>query len=236
MKLCMSTECCLFLQNWAVNHVISLHLLRAFWFLSMQRIPGVYCLDANLSTSPACAPPIHKSAPATQQGWKVWPLPRESTVEACICRENLPAETCNICAVWWWNLWWSTCLQGARVENKNYWESSYKNQPQAWCKCEWKLVLTRAWPKHYPGTDLKIITTQTAHSFNPVGPHQHRGATAFPNDGSNDVRSIWNPALRTVSDIHGLLDILKWNIAGSTLGMYRLNSIFGVSIIQNKAC
>lgn len=227
----MSTECCLFLENWAVNHVIS-----GFCHCKESQVSTV-----SMPTSPRLQLVLfqfinlhlqHKRDESFDHRW-------ESAVEACIdmCRENLPGETCNICAVWWWNLWWSTFLQ-RRQWKKELRIFIRKSGLEEGYSCYKGVAQTLSWNRldnNNNKNPLDIL--QTVHSFVPVRPHQHRGATASlrGHDGSNDIRSKWNPAFRTVSDIHGFLYTLKWNIAGSTLGLYRLNGIIGYLIIQNEA-
>lgn len=118
-----------------------------FW-----KMTGIYCLDANLSTSPACVPPIHKSAPATQQGWKVLNI-----------AARVPAKTSA-----------ERTYQGRLVISVQYDDEICDGQHACRGDSDKNMrILTRqsaaglqeglssaedswAWPEHFPDTDLKI--------------------------------------------------------------------------------
>lgn len=76
----------------------------------------------------------------------------------------------------------------------------------------WNLVATHTLPTH------RLEDNDTTIHQPPTQRSHVRG-----HDCSNDNRSIWTAALGTVSDAHAFLSVLKWNISGSTLGMYTLN-------------
>ena len=107
--------------------------------------------DANLSTSQAYVPPIHRFAPETQEkdvvlrGKKTEKSHANMIWSISISISILPSVTYSICVVWWWNLWLSAFLQWKRALKTHITHTALSLR----ALCDWikETVLIRAWCK-----------------------------------------------------------------------------------------